>query len=114
MINARAETVAEKPAYRAAFRRHRCLVVADGFYEWRQSGPRKQPYYLSMHDHRPFAFAGLWEHWTGPNLATIESCVILTTAANAVLRPLHDRMPVILTPEEYALARHERARGGRV
>jgi putative SOS response-associated peptidase YedK len=102
MINARAETVAEKPAYRAAFRRHRCLVAADGFYEWRQSGPRKQPYYLSMHDHRPFAFVGLWGHWTGPNLSTIESCAILTTEANAVLRPLHDRMPVILAPEEYA------------
>jgi putative SOS response-associated peptidase YedK len=102
MINARAESVAEKPAYRAPFRRHRCLVVADGFYEWRQADRHKQPYYIRMRDHRPFAFAGLWDHWAGPQRKTIESCVILTTAANAILRPLHDRMPVILAAAEYA------------
>ena len=102
MINARAETVAAKPAYRAAFRRHRCLVVADGFYEWRQADRHKQPYYICMHDHRPFAFAGLWDHWTSPEQETIETCTILTTDANAVLRPLHDRMPVILAPAEYS------------
>ena len=79
-----------------------CLVVADGFYEWRQAERRKQPYYIRMHDHRPFAFAGLWDHWNGPQQESIESCVILTTDANAVLRPLHDRMPVILAPAEYS------------
>jgi putative SOS response-associated peptidase YedK len=102
LINARAESVAAKPAYRGAFRRHRCLVVADGFYEWRQSDGQKQPYYICMHDHRPFAFAGLWDHWTDPEQATIESCVILTTQANAIVRPLHDRMPVILAAAEYS------------
>jgi putative SOS response-associated peptidase YedK len=102
MINARAETVAEKPAYRAPFRRRRCLVVADGFYEWRQADPHKQPYYIRMRDHRPFAFAGLWDHWVGPQRGAIESCLILTTAANAIVRPLHDRMPVILAPAEYS------------
>jgi putative SOS response-associated peptidase YedK len=102
MINARAETVVEKVAYRAAFRRHRCLIAADGFYEWRQAEPHKQPYYIRMHDHGPFAFAGLWDRWTSPEQKTIESCTILTTAANAVLRPLHDRMPVILAAAEYS------------
>jgi putative SOS response-associated peptidase YedK len=78
------------------------LVAADGFYEWRQADWHKQPYYIRMHDHRPFAFAGLWDHWTSPEQQTIESCAILTTDANAVLRPLHDRMPVILAAAEYS------------
>lgn len=102
LINARAETAAEKPAFRAAMRRRRCLVAADGFYEWRRTGPRKQPYFIRFRDDRPFGFAGLWESWEGPDHATVESCTLLTTEPNALLRPIHNRMPVILPPEAYA------------
>ncbi len=102
MINARAETVAEKPSFRAAFRRRRCLVLADGFYEWRRTGRAKQPYFIHLADHRPFAMAGLWESWEGAD-HSIESCTILTTRPNDLLRPIHDRMPVILSPESYDL-----------
>jgi putative SOS response-associated peptidase YedK len=101
MINARAETVAEKPAYRAALRRRRCLVVADGFYEWQRSGRRKQPYFIRMRDDRPFGFAGLWESWDGPDSSPIESCTLLTTEPNELLRPIHNRMPVILPADDY-------------
>jgi len=101
MINARAETVAEKPAFRAALRRRRCLLPADGFYEWQRIGKRKQPYFIRLRDDRPFAFAGLWESWEGPDQARIESCTLLTTDANELMRPIHDRMPVILPPEAY-------------
>ena len=103
MINARAETAATKPAFRAAFRRRRCLVLADGFYEWPRRGGRKQPFYVRLRDGRPFAFAGLWEHWEGSEGQSIDSCTLLTTAPNALMRPLHHRMPVILDPEVYAL-----------
>ncbi len=102
MINARAETAAEKPAFRSAMRRRRCLVVADGFYEWRRAGRTKQPYFIRLHEDRPFGFAGLWEAWEGPGHAALETCTVLTTAANDLVRPLHDRMPVILAPEAYA------------
>ena len=98
MINACAETVAEKPAFRSAYRRRRCLVVSDGFYEWQKGPARKQPFYILMRDDRPFAFAGLWEHWEGEDGTTIDSCALLTTRPNDVLRPIHDRMPVILHP----------------
>lgn len=101
MINARSETLAEKPAFRDAFRKRRCLIVADGFYEWRQGAKPKQPYYIHLKQDGPFAFAGLWEHWKHGELA-IDSCTIVTTEANGLLRPLHDRMPVILPPEDYA------------
>jgi putative SOS response-associated peptidase YedK len=109
MINARAETVAEKPAFRAAFKRRRCLVVADGFYEWQQNGKIKQPYYFYVQQstNNPaaapvqlFAFAGLWEYWEREEGA-IASCTILTTTANDLLRSIHDRMPVILPPKVY-------------
>ena len=103
MINARAETAPTKPAFRAAFRRRRCLVLADGFYEWQRQARRKQPFYVRLHDGQPFAFAGLWEHWEGPEGAAIDSCALLTTEPNALMRPLHDRMPVILDPGAYAL-----------
>lgn len=101
MINARAETVAEKPAYRAAFRRRRCLVVADGFYEWQKTGPKKQPYFIHMQDDRPLAFAGLWESWEGADASAIESCTLLTTEPNELVASIHNRMPVILARESY-------------
>ena len=101
LINARAETAAEKPAFRSAFRHRRCLVPADGFYEWRKLDRGKQPFYIRMLDGRPFAFAGLWEQWKTPERETIETCTILTTDANDVLKPLHDRMPVIVSPGDY-------------
>jgi putative SOS response-associated peptidase YedK len=101
MINARAETVAEKPAFRAAFRRRRCLVVADGFYEWARGGKPRQPYFIRMHDDRPFAFAGLWESWQGPDEGPVESCTLLTTEPNELLEPIHNRMPLILGEDDY-------------
>jgi len=106
LINARAESVAEKASFRAAFRRRRCLVPADGFYEWRAEGKAKQPYLIQRRDRGVFAFAGLWERWSpkeqGEGPAFIDSFTIVTTAANALLRPLHERMPVILPPEAHA------------
>jgi putative SOS response-associated peptidase YedK len=103
MINARSETVAEKPAFRVALRRRRCLVLADGFYEWQKQNGAKQPYYVRLRDGRAFAFAGLWEQWSGPNGEVIESCTLITTRPNELLRPLHNRMPVILDPADYEL-----------
>ena len=100
-INARAETVADKPAYRQAFHRRRCLIPADGFYEWRTLGKRKQPYCIAPADGQPLAFAGLWERWERDG-QVLESCTILVTAANAVMAPIHDRMPVILDPADEA------------
>jgi len=102
MINARAETLVEKPAFRAAFRARRCLIVADGFYEWQKLGARKQPYFIGFTDRRPFAFAGLWERWIGEGSEAVESCTIVTTEANELLAPIHDRMPVILDPDVFA------------
>jgi len=101
LINARAETASEKPSFRNAFRRHRCLIPTSGFYEWRRQERGKQPYFIRMRDGRPFAFAGLWDRWENPDKGIIETCTILTTAANPVLAPIHDRMPVILPPGEY-------------
>jgi putative SOS response-associated peptidase YedK len=101
IINARAETVAEKPSFRKAFRNHRCLVLADGFYEWHKTGNGKQPNYIRMEDDSPFAFAGLWESWQ--NGTEIRSATIITTDANDVVGPIHNRMPVILHPEDYTL-----------
>ena len=96
MINARAETVSEKPAFRDALRRRRCLVLADGFYEWQRVGASKKPMRIVMRSGEPFAFAGLWSVWRDPDGNRIPSCTIITTAANDLLRPIHDRMPVIL------------------
>jgi len=107
MINARAETLVHKPAYRAAFRQRRCIVPAEGFYEWRTEGRLKQPYLIRRADRRPFAMAGIWEHWRDATrheggVAEISSFTIIVTTANAVIQPLHDRMPVILSPEHLA------------
>ena len=101
LINARAETVAEKPSFRSAFRHRRCLVIADGFYEWRRQDGKKQPFYFRMQNQQPFAFAGLWEHWQDPKGEAINSCTILTTEANELLQQIHERMPVILNPKDY-------------
>ncbi|MCL4838649.1 MAG: SOS response-associated peptidase [Thermoanaerobaculia bacterium] len=96
LINARAETVAEKPAFRDSFRRRRCLVVADGFYEWRPEGRRKQPWHFRRSDGAPFGLAGLWARWPDPAGGDLESCAIVTTDANDAVRPVHARMPVLL------------------
>lgn len=103
LINARSETVAEKPAFRQAFKQRRCIIPADGFYEWQRRGEGKQPFFFRMRDDRPFGFAGLWERWQGESGEVINSCAILTTEANEVLRPVHDRMPVILHPDDYEM-----------
>ncbi len=103
MINARAETLAEKPAFRTALRKHRCLIPADGFYEWTLvPGAGKQPLHIGMKDGSPFAFAGLTERWLAPSGDALDTCTIVTTQANALLSPLHDRMPVIVSPADYA------------
>jgi len=128
LINARAESVADKPAFRTAFRRRRCLVVADGFYEWQRTGAKKQPYFIRLRDDRPFGFAGLWESWEGPagkkvsgtfltddvegkragavkkvpdTFLRLETCTIITTGPNELMEKIHNRMPVILAPEAY-------------
>jgi putative SOS response-associated peptidase YedK len=103
MINARGETVASKPAFRAALRRRRCLILADGFYEWKKTGGAKQPFHIRLREDRPFAFAGLWERWEGPECESLRSCAIVTTEPNEMLAEVHDRMPVILPLEDHAL-----------
>lgn len=102
MFNARAETVRTKPAYRNAFKRRRCLIPTEGFYEWQQTETGKQPYIIRRRDAEPFAMAGLWETWHRASDAPIESCTIVVTQANAVIRPIHDRMPAILEAADYA------------
>jgi putative SOS response-associated peptidase YedK len=103
LINARAETVASKPAFRAALRRRRCLIAADGFYEWQRRGEQKTPMYIYLKSRQPFAFAGLHETWTSLEGERIESCAIITTGPNELMAPIHNRMPVILLPEEHTL-----------
>jgi len=101
LINARGETVAEKPSFRRAFKHQRCLVLADGYYEWKREGKSKQPYYIRFKDHRLFAFAGLWERWEKQEPA-IESCSLITTGPNTLMEPIHNRMPVILEERSYS------------
>ncbi|MBP1774079.1 MAG: hypothetical protein H6Q86_85 [candidate division NC10 bacterium] len=101
LINARSETAATTPAFRKPLRDRRCLILADGFYEWKREGARTQPYYIKLWDGAPFAFAGLWDRWQPPDGPPLDTCTILTTTPNAVLRAIHDRMPVILPPDAY-------------
>ncbi len=96
MINARAETVAEKPSFRSSLRRRRCLVLADGFYEWQRNGEAKRPMRIVMRSGEPFAFAGIWSVWKDPEGNRVPTCAIITTTANDTLRPIHERMPVVL------------------
>lgn len=112
LINARAETVSEKPSFRESFASRRCLIPADGFYEWRRRGGGKQPWRIARADDGPFAFAGLWDRLSDPAGAAVESCAIITTVANALMRPIHERMPVILDPDDYALWLGEEGEGG--
>jgi putative SOS response-associated peptidase YedK len=97
MINARAETVAEKPSFRRALQKRRCLILADGFYEWRKEGKTKTPMYIRLKSHAPFGFAGLWETWKSPEGEAIHSCTIITTTPNGLMESIHNRMPVILS-----------------
>lgn len=99
-VNARAETAPEKPAFRDAFRRRRCLVPADGFYEWKTHGKRKDPYYFRRRGGGPLAYAAIWDAWTGP-AGPLDTVAVLTTVANELVRPLHERMPAILDPERF-------------
>jgi putative SOS response-associated peptidase YedK len=97
MFNARSETLTEKPSFRVSFARRRCLIPADGFYEWRMDGNQKYPYLFTLKDHRPFTFAGLWDVWKDPEGKETRSCTIITTEPNKLLAEYHNRMPVILT-----------------
>lgn len=101
LINARADGVADKPAFRDSFAKRRCLVVADGFYEWQKTDGRRQPWRIVLASREPFGFAGLWAAWTNPDGERVESCTIVTTDANALVAPIHDRMPVILDPADF-------------
>lgn len=102
-FNARGETVAEKPSFRSAFKRKRCLVIADGFFEWKRDGKQKHPFLIKMRDEKPFAFAGLWENWKNPKGESVQSCTIVTTEPNKLMGKIHDRMPVILSPRDFEL-----------
>ncbi len=103
LINARGESASEKPAFRAAMKRRRCLIPADGFYEWQAVAGRKQPFYVRAKSGTPLAFAGLWETWTGPNGEEMETAAIVTTRANRTLAAIHERMPVVVPPEAFDL-----------
>lgn len=102
-INARAETVHTKPSFRYAIKFRRCIIPASGFYEWERAAKVKVPYYIHLKSNEPIGFAGLWDKWKGGNGTVIETCTILTTSANNLLKPIHDRMPVIIHPNEYEL-----------
>jgi len=109
IINARVETIEDKPSFKESFERRRCLILADGFYEWERNGKTSQPYYFQMKDGAPFAFAGIWDRWRSGD-RSITSCAIITTTANELLAQIHTRMPVILRPESYDLWLNENSR----
>ena len=109
IINARLETIDEKRSFAESFQKRRCLIPADGFYEWQRTGKISQPYYFQMKDEAPFAFAGIWDHWKSDG-RSITSCAIITTTANELLAPIHNRMPVILRPESHDLWLDENSR----
>ncbi len=102
LINARSETLSEKPSFRAAFKKRRCLIPATGFYEWQKTESGKHPYHIHRPDYSLFALAGLWEHWENQG-ETVYSCTIVTTAANELMQPIHDRMPVVVERENYSI-----------
>ena len=104
LINARGETIAEKPSFRGSYRHKRCLILADGFYEWKTFGQKKAktPYFIHMKDRQPFAMAGLWDSWESPDGSSLKTCTIITTTPNELMEMIHDRMPVILQPRDYA------------
>ena len=99
MINARAESVAEKPSFRTAFKKRRCLVLADGFYEWKKDGTKKTTMRIILNDQEPFAFAGMWDSWKSPEGELVHSCTIITTTPNELIKPIHNRIPLILSQE---------------
>jgi putative SOS response-associated peptidase YedK len=101
LINARSETVTEKPSFRDSFKKRRCLIIADGFYEWQGSGMTKKPFFICMKDDAPFGMAGLYDIWTNPTGEKVTTCTIITTQANEIMKPIHHRMPVILDPKDY-------------
>lgn len=103
MINARAESLAEKISFKTAFEKQRCLVVADGFFEWKKEGTLKKPFYIRLRSGKPFGFAGLYNVWTSPEGEKITTSTIITTAANELIQPIHDRMPVITPEDKYNL-----------
>jgi putative SOS response-associated peptidase YedK len=103
LINARAETVSDKPSFKTPFRRHRCLIPASGFYEWKRNGTQKTPYYIQPADEQPICFAGLWDRWNKQDGSKLHSFSIITTTANEIVKPIHDRMPVILNESDEAL-----------
>jgi putative SOS response-associated peptidase YedK len=103
MINARCETVTEKPAFRHAIKYNRCIIPTSGFYEWKPVEHHKDPYFITMVNHAPMCFAGLWEQWHAPDSSVVETFSILTTGANSLVAPIHDRMPVILNPDDFSL-----------
>jgi putative SOS response-associated peptidase YedK len=103
MFNARAETIAEKPSFRNAFRKRRCLIIADGFYEWQKAGRVRKPFLFSLKSGDPFGFAGLYESWEVPDRQLVNTCTIITTQPNELIKPIHDRMPVIVPADQHAL-----------
>jgi len=103
LTNARSEGIETKPSFRQALKKRRCLILIDGFYEWKREGKTKAPFYFHREEDKPFALAGLWEQWTSPEGTELRTCTVITTAANALMAPIHDRMPVILSPDQFDL-----------